>query len=411
MPWGLVNGWVQPGQRPAWSYMGGLGIPSPRPGLGVPGAGARSRLGVPGAGARSRLGVPGAGARPALGDARPRFDDVPIIQVAAPVPRSNTRDMTSRALAGDLAGFGVNVPPPKTHAGRLANKVAARLMWARRPIAIRWTSPTGQEPFEWRIYAPPRARDGVLQVARDVVREIGQGDVTIRIEQDPRPGLAPDRTWWVAFLPAALAPPPVQDEPSGQALGNAARTALTPLRYPDFGPTAWRTSGEPLVPGYGDTSLHDQAPAIAPTAAELAVVRRLISVFRSRGEAAALEDARRVGPRFFRGAHAWTRYRAAPEPVLAQAVAELRASMAAHASKHALATPDAAGARIELAFLDERLAEVRQSATKNHTPPQAVIDRPDVPKVGVPRWVSFSLLALALLSATAAVGSAAARGS
>lgn len=396
----MVNSRVVARQRPAWSWFDG-----PGPGLGVP---ASARTGG--------MGVPGGRSRPGFGD------------VGRPSP-VNTGRRTFAALGGDLGGFGLNVPPPQTHAGRLANKAVARLMWARKPVKIRWHSPTGQEPYAWRIYAAPRARQNVLDVLRDVVSEAGQGSVSIRVHQDTREGVYPDEAWYVELLPPELQQaedgdrslPAGQQLAGGSGLGMPAAYAWAPKRDRDFGPRQWRAAGRPSVPGYaGDVALGPAATppvpeagreplppeALGPVGGGRRVVREIVDTLRTRGEQAGLERARRLGPRFVAGVRAWVRVRASTEEQLASEVAHLRARIVRHRGQHPGGCATCEGDEVVLYFLLERLAEVRDAKRHGHTPAQAVADRPEVPRTSVPRWVPFTMLALAVLSAVSAVGAA-----
>lgn len=395
----MVNSRVVARQRPAWSWFDGLGVP------------ASARTGG--------MGVPGGRSRPAGFGAMGR-----------PTP-VNTGRRTFAALGGDLAGFGVNVPPPQTHAGRLANKAVARLMWARKPVKIRWHSPTGQEPYAWRIYAAPRARQNVLDVLRDVVAEAGQGSVSIRVHQDTREGVYPDEAWFVELLPPELQEPEQGDRPlpagataGGSGLGMPAAYAWAPKRDRDFGPRQWRAAGRPSVPGYaGDVALGPAATppvpeagreplpveALGPAGGARRVVREIVETLRTRGEQAGLERAARLGPRFVAGVRAWVRVRASTEEQLAAEVAQLRARIIRHRGQHPGGCGTCETDEVILFFLLERLAEVRDAKRNGHTPGQAVADRPEVPKTSVPRWVPFTMLALAMLSAVSAVSAASAR--
>lgn len=336
--------------------------------------------------------------------------------VAEDLKRAGTRLRTFAALGGDLHGFGINVPTPQTHAGRVANKAVARLMWAKKPIKIRWHSPTGQEPFAWRIYAAPRARQNVLDVLRDVIGEVGQGNVSVQVHQDTTPGVYPDEAWYVELLPAELQAPqgdvPLQTRGN---LGMPAALSWAPKRFSDFGPRRWRSAGRPSVPGYGDAAI-EPAPPAPPTAgtrttgpdpadtAERRAIRGIIHAFRMRGEAAGTARADRLGARFAAGARAWVAHRADTEEQLATAVASVRARLVRHRAQHAGGCVSCEKDEIVLAFLGERLEELRAAKRGSHTPGQAVADRAEVPTVAIPRWVTYSMLAIAVLSAVTALG-------
>lgn len=335
----------------------------------------------------------------------------------------NTRGRTHAALGGDLRGFGLNVPVPTTHAGRLANKVVARLMWSKQPVKLRWRSPTGEEPLVWCIYAAPRARENVLFVLRQVIGDVGQGDVQIRVHHAPEAMYAEDQ-WYVELTPGQLvradsaidttAAP--ADSPEGADMGTPAWTGWAPKRNQDFGPRKWRAEGRPVSPYNGDVQLPSPAsrqpevpgpgappssrPSLGPEReAERSAVYAIIATFRDRGEKFGLERAERVGPRYLAGARAWVAFRSAPEDVLAREIAGLRARIFQHRQQHPNGCATCATDRVVLVFLNERLDEVRQAVRRGETPAQAVADRAEVPVVRVPTWVGYSMFALALLGA------------
>lgn len=402
----MVNSRVVARQRPAWSWFGSPGVRA----LGVPGA---RGYGVP-AGARTgNLGVPSGGRSraPGLGDVAP-----------------TTGARTFAALGGDLRGFGLNVPTPQTHAGRLANKAVARLMWARKPVKLRWHSPTGAEPFAWRIYAAPRARQNVLDVLRDVINEVGQGSVSTRVYQDTREGIYPDEAWYVELLPPELQEPQPGDRAlghrsaAGSAMGMPAALSWAPMRDRDFGPREWRAAGRPSIPGYaGDVAPEPAAdpdpapgprPGGAPSSPDVLgpggevrrVVREIAQTMRTDGEAAGMARAERLGPRFIAGARAWVAARALTEEQLAERAAAVRARL----TRARLAHPGCPSCRADemvLLFFAERLAELRAAKATGRTPAQAVADHPDVPTTQVPRWVPYSMLALAIIGAVSALSS------
>lgn len=360
--------------------------------------------------------------------ARPPFNVFDGLRGRRPGSRAQPMDArgqrTGAALEGDLRGFGINVPVPTTHAGRLANKTAARLMWARKPIRLRWVSPTGQEPFAWRIYAAPSARQNVLDVLRDVVSEVGQGTVQIQVQHDTRPGIMADEAWYVELLPPQLVPPPEGDRPltggnapgparyrtsapapaapadDGAEMGGPSWQGYAPKRWSSYGPRAWRTNGAPVAGGYADGALQEPeptGPARASNSLEQQALQTIVATLRTKGEAAGLERAAKVGPRYVAAARAWIAARASPEDTLASEIAAYRARIARHRQQHPNGCETCIVDRLVIAILEIRLDEVREAKRKGETPSQAVADKPEVVVVRVPRWVSYSVAFLAVL--------------
>lgn len=116
-------------------------------------------------------------------------------------------------------------------------------------------------------------------------------------------------------------------------------------------------------------------------------VDAVIAVFRTQGSKAGLVEAYQRG--IADGARLYVVTRAATEEDLAVRVAALRADMARRPT---------ARAAVALRFLEARLAEVREAQQKGHTPPQAVVDLPEVPRRQVPRWVPFVALGLSVFA-------------
>jgi hypothetical protein len=118
-------------------------------------------------------------------------------------------------------------------------------------------------------------------------------------------------------------------------------------------------------------------------------VKLVVEAFHEKGTRAGLLAAHNRG--LLDGARAYVAARADTEEELAVRLAVLRAKLARESSL---------AGRIREAFLEARLDEVREATARGHTPPQAVIDKPDIPRRHIPRWLvitSIAMSALALL--------------
>lgn len=121
-------------------------------------------------------------------------------------------------------------------------------------------------------------------------------------------------------------------------------------------------------------------------------VKAVTRAFREKGMRAGMAEARARGVE--PGAKLYVATRADTEERLAVRVARLRAETLRRGASPV--------SRQLLAFAEARLAEVRAAVKNGATPPQAVADKPDVPRTEVPRWLSygaFALSAIALLGA------------
>lgn len=116
-------------------------------------------------------------------------------------------------------------------------------------------------------------------------------------------------------------------------------------------------------------------------------VARVVDAFHRHGAKAGLREAHRRG--VLDGARIYLANRAATEEELSVHLARVRAR---------LATKPVLADRIIEAFLQARLEEVRRAVGSGQTPPQAVVDRPEIPRREVPRWVIFSGLALSVVA-------------
>lgn len=114
-------------------------------------------------------------------------------------------------------------------------------------------------------------------------------------------------------------------------------------------------------------------------------VSAVIKAFRERGSAAGLEVARRRG--LEGAARVYLEARAETEEELAVRLAAIRARLAKNPTMMD---------RLREAFVKARLTEVR--AAGGHTPPQAIADKPEVPRRMVPRWVPYAALAVGVIA-------------
>lgn len=128
----------------------------------------------------------------------------------------------------------------------------------------------------------------------------------------------------------------------------------------------------------------------APEAADrlAADVAKVIAAFQTTGTRAGLAEAHACG--LLDGARLYVAARRDTEEELAARLAALRAVQAVGGNTLT--------GRIKIAFLEPRLEEVRKAVARGHTPPQAVIDKPEVPRRAVPRWVSFAALAMSAIA-------------
>lgn len=123
-------------------------------------------------------------------------------------------------------------------------------------------------------------------------------------------------------------------------------------------------------------------------------VRDVVAAFRERGTPAGLRLAQARG--VLAGAHAYLAARGDVEEELAVKLARLRAALAKRATLDG---------RIVERFLLARLEEVRAAVSKSLTPPQAVIDKPEVPRRHVPRWVPLAALVMSAIALLRSGGS------
>lgn len=137
--------------------------------------------------------------------------------------------------------------------------------------------------------------------------------------------------------------------------------------------------GDPLpIAGLGATGPDAPAPVDA-----------VVAVLRQDGEAAGLRLAGRYGPAMVEGARTYIRARAWTEEDLATEIARHRAARARLVNP----PPD-----FPLEFLEKRIAEVRASRAKAQTPPQAVADKPEIARHGIPPWIAYAGLAISVTS-------------
>lgn len=114
----------------------------------------------------------------------------------------------------------------------------------------------------------------------------------------------------------------------------------------------------------------------------------VVKAFRTKGTKAGLRVAKSHGTSIFRGAQVYLDYRASTEEALAAEVAARQARVVKGQDR------DVAS----LAFLEKRLVTVRNAVAAGRTPPQAVVDRPEIPRREVPRWLSFVAIGLSVIA-------------
>jgi hypothetical protein len=153
-----------------------------------------------------------------------------------------------------------------------------------------------------------------------------------------------------------------------------------------WGPGRYRQFGkrEPLSAPQPNNSFMGNLGALANVDQQ---INAIIGAFKSQSESAGMALAHQSGPDFVEGARQYVAARALPEESLAMRVAQLNAEFVQKKQQ-----------RIDVIrrFLDRRLLEVRAARARAATPPQAVIDRPEVPMHGIPRWITYAGFALSV---------------
>lgn len=120
-------------------------------------------------------------------------------------------------------------------------------------------------------------------------------------------------------------------------------------------------------------------------------VSAVINAFKTRGTAAGMEMARRRGLGL--AAKVYVDARAENEEELAARLASIRAR---------LATNPTMTDELRQVFVQARLDEVREAGA--HTPPQAVADKPDVARKGLPRWMSYAAIGMSAVALVRSFG-------
>lgn len=116
-------------------------------------------------------------------------------------------------------------------------------------------------------------------------------------------------------------------------------------------------------------------------------VEEVVAAFRQGGARAGLRAAR--ARRLVSGAEMYMAVRAETEEQLSARLATLRAGLAQRFNPI-----DAQRA----AFVAARLQEVQTAVKAGVTPPQAVVDKPELPRKEVPRWLSFAAIGLSVVA-------------
>lgn len=116
-------------------------------------------------------------------------------------------------------------------------------------------------------------------------------------------------------------------------------------------------------------------------------VAAVVKAFSESGTRAGLVEAKRRG--ILEAARLYVKVRGDTEEELSARLAQVRADLIKHPTL---------AAKLQEAFIAARLAEVQAATSKGHTPPQAVADKPEVPRRQVPRWVSYGALALSAIA-------------
>ena len=161
--------------------------------------------------------------------------------------------------------------------------------------------------------------------------------------------------------------------PEQSMLGGGAAQRLAIPRY-DYYERQWRTQRGT----WGDVGVADRLSDD---------VGSVVDVFRTKGASAGLLAAKQRG--ILEAARLYLLVRADTEEELAARLAKLRA---------ALAVRPILGDKLREAFLVARLEEVRRAVAANHTPPQAIADKPEIPRRQIPRWVPVAALVLSAIA-------------
>lgn len=156
-------------------------------------------------------------------------------------------------------------------------------------------------------------------------------------------------------------------------IGAGAAQRWGPRRF-DYYQYQWRTQRG----AWGDPQAADHLSAD---------VADVVATFKTRGTLAGLELAKAKG--VLVGAQEWLAIRTLHEEDLAARWARVRAR---------IATKPLLDDKIREAFMAARLAELREAARKAETPGQAVIDKPEIPRRSIPRWVTFLAFGLSAVA-------------
>lgn len=141
-------------------------------------------------------------------------------------------------------------------------------------------------------------------------------------------------------------------------------------RTHDFYQKQWRTQKGAWGNPETTTRLQDDVAAVT-------------KAFSEQGTRAGLLEARRRG--ILEAARLYVKVRGETEEELSARLAAVRAALIQHPTLPV---------KLQEAFIAARLAEVQAATSKGHTPPQAIADKPEVPRRQVPRWVSYAAIAM-----------------
>lgn len=116
-------------------------------------------------------------------------------------------------------------------------------------------------------------------------------------------------------------------------------------------------------------------------------VADVVLAFQRGGARAGLRAAR--ARHLVSGAEMYMAVRAETEEQLSARLASLRAGLATK--------PNSIDAQ-RAAFVEARLQEVQKAVKDGVTPPQAVVDKPELPRREVPRWIPFAAIGLSVIA-------------
>jgi hypothetical protein len=146
---------------------------------------------------------------------------------------------------------------------------------------------------------------------------------------------------------------------------------------------AWQRTGVT----YQNTTFAGLSGADAQTKLD-SLVAVIIHDFHEHGTRAGMAEAAKFGLQA--GARLYCDIRAESEERLSARLARIRSDLAL--------SPGDTGAMVARAFVEARLTEVRAAVKDGRTPPQAVVDKPEIPRSEVAPWIPKAALAIGIIA-------------